>query len=110
MNWKYSLTEFNDFDGEEPMELLKKPTYVLNILYINNGRLNRGIYLSKRLQKNKEMYDLWQSPGGKVEKGETSAQAAIRETLEETGLQIKEEEMGYLLNDPNFMCQQVTIY
>ena len=50
------------------------------------------------------MYDLWQSPGGKVEKGETSAQAAIRETFEETDLQIREEEMGYLLNDPNFNC------
>ena len=34
------------------------------------------------------MYNLWQVAGGKVEQGESSKQAAIRETKEETGLTI----------------------
>lgn len=31
----------------------------------------------------------WQFPAGKVETGETPAQAAVRETLEETGLSVR---------------------
>ena len=44
------------------MKILKRPTYVMNILYNN-----QGVYLSKRCDKNKEMYNQWQVPGGKVE-------------------------------------------
>ncbi|MET9550568.1 NUDIX hydrolase [Streptomyces sp. NPDC006627] len=32
---------------------------------------------------------VWQFPAGKVEDGETAEQAAVRETLEETGLTVK---------------------
>jgi len=78
---------------------LKRPAFVLNILYNNNG-----IYLSKRLQTNKEMYDMWKVPGGKVDKGESSTQATIRETLEETGISLKKEDLTYLLNDPKYNC------
>lgn len=42
------------------------------------------------VQQNKEEYkELWDFPGGKVENGENIIQAAIRETLEETGYSIK---------------------
>lgn len=44
-------------------------------------------------------------PGGKVEKGETLQQAAIREVLEETGVQINAlEELGYYIvhDEPKF--------
>lgn len=34
-------------------------------------------------------YDLWCIPGGGVRSGESTAQAATRETLEETGLKVK---------------------
>ena len=71
----------------------------MNILYQDNG-----IYLSKRCQKDKEMYNLWQVPGGKVELGESSIQAVLRETQEETGIKLKKEELTYLFNDPNFNC------
>ena len=57
----------------------RRSTYVLNIIYNEYG-----IYLSRRIDPEKEMYQLWQSPGGKVEKDETSKQAVIRETYEET--------------------------
>ena len=75
----------------------------MNIIYIINGN-NIGIYLSKRTQKTKEMYNMWQSPGGKVEKKESSAQATLRETFEETGIQLKENDIKYLFNDARFNC------
>ena len=71
----------------------------MNILFNN-----QEIYLSKKCQKNKEMYNLWQVSGGKVELGESSVQATIRETKEETGLQVEKEELTYLFNDPKFNC------
>lgn len=40
-----------------------------------------------------ENRDIWMVPGGAIEKGETAKDAAIRETLEETGLKIDVEEL-----------------
>jgi 8-oxo-dGTP pyrophosphatase MutT (NUDIX family) len=50
------------------------------------------------------MYNLWQVAGGKVEGGESSLQAVLRETKEETGLIITKEECNYLTNDPEYNC------
>ena len=36
---------------------------------------------------------LWTNPGGHMDPGETLVQAAIREVFEETGIQLKEEEL-----------------
>lgn len=38
--------------------------------------------------------DKWQCPKGMREKGETQKQTAIRETYEEVGIQLKEEDLG----------------
>ena len=78
---------------------MKRPIYVLNIIYNNHG-----IFLSKRLQKDKPMFNLWQVAGGKIERGESSLQAVLRETKEETGLEIPQENCYYLSNDPEFNC------
>ena len=40
--------------------------------------------------------NLWGTPGGKLEKGETPSQAAIRETKEETGFDISKQQITYL--------------
>ena len=77
IHWKEPLETVQQIEEESPKQLLKRPTYVLNILYNHEG-----IYLSKRLQKDKPMYNLWQVAGGKVEKGESSLQAVLRETKE----------------------------
>ncbi|GBC00604.1 hypothetical protein RclHR1_03900021 [Rhizophagus clarus] len=97
VKWKEPLEEFKK--NEPVKQILKRSTYVMNILYQDNG-----IYLSKRCQKNKEMYNLWQIPGGKVELGESSIQAVLRKTQKETAIKLKKEELTYLFNDPNFNC------
>ncbi|CAB5179541.1 unnamed protein product [Rhizophagus irregularis] len=50
------------------------------------------------------MYNLWQVAGGKVENRESSLQAVLRETKEETALDIKKDECVFLFNDPVFNC------
>ena len=49
------------------------------------------LFLSVSLKTDKTDFNL---PGGKVEKSETFKQAAIREMKEETGLNIKEENLA----------------
>lgn len=52
----------------------------------------------KVLLLNHKKYGFWLQPGGHVEPGETPDEAAVRETMEETGLEVKvvgdEEEIG----------------
>lgn len=45
-------------------------------------------YLVGRRPADVPLAGLWEFPGGKVEVGETSEQAAVRECLEETGLHV----------------------
>jgi 8-oxo-dGTP pyrophosphatase MutT (NUDIX family) len=65
-------------------EFRRDATFVMNILYND-----KGIYLSQRSKDAKVMAGQLQVPGGKVDAGETSIEAAIRETLEETNLKVK---------------------
>src|SRR6266511_3649205 len=71
-------------------------TFVLNILYNDEE-----IYMSQRNSTAKVMANLLQTPGGKVDIGETSIQAAIRETFEETGIKCDPEYWGV---DEEFNC------
>lgn len=51
----------------------------------------------------------WGLPAGKVEKGESNIETAVREIFEETGLQVKEEHLEYVMNfDWHF--PEVTVY
>src|SRR5581483_11930117 len=104
IGWKEPLEEVRVFKKQDNVQSVKRPTYVLNILYKENGNFGKGIYLSKRIQRDKEMCNLWQSPGGKVEKRESSVQATLRETKEETGIQLDESHLIFLFNDPTYNC------
>ena len=46
---------------------------------------NNVVAIKYKTEKNLDYYDI---PGGKIEDGETSSQASIREVKEETGIQI----------------------
>ena len=54
---------------------------------------DNAVLLVKR--KNPPCQDEWAIPGGKVKPGETLQQAAEREVLEETGIQVKAQDSVY---------------
>ena len=56
------------------------PKLGVNVAVFRNGR----ILLTKR-----EDFEVWCLPGGGIEDGESFAQAAVRETREETGLEVR---------------------
>jgi 8-oxo-dGTP diphosphatase len=51
----------------------------------------RSEVLIARRQKGTHLAEYWEFPGGKVEAGETTAECAVREALEETGLNVTPE-------------------
>lgn len=56
---------------------------VCAVVIINNGKV-----LLIRRDFNKSFGGRWEVPGGKVEQGESSLEAAIREVKEETGIKL----------------------
>ena len=62
---------------------------------------NDNILLLLRSKKSRWMPAKWGLPGGKVESGENSAGAAIRETKEETDLDIEISNLKHLDNYSN---------
>ena len=67
-------------DGCHRMRESTMPILGVNVAVIRDGK----VLLTKR-----EDFEVWCLPGGAVEDGESVAQAAIRETYEETGLDVK---------------------
>ena len=56
------------------------------VVVVHNS--NGDVLLLKRSKSSHFAPEKWGFPGGKIEKGETPQEAAIRETMEETSLQI----------------------
>jgi ADP-ribose pyrophosphatase YjhB (NUDIX family) len=47
----------------------------------------------------------WELPGGRVDVGETAVGAAVRETAEESGLQVEVTELAGLFTDPGHVVR-----
>lgn len=67
------------------------------------------ILLCKRIDPGREYDGTWALIGGKLEHGETFEQCAIRETKEETDIDIDEIEVVCLLNSTNYDFHFVAI-
>ena len=68
------------------------------LVYLEN---NNDHVLMIHREKEDEHQGLWLAPGGKVETNEAPYETAIRETLEETGLHIKDPELKAVLSFPD---------
>jgi thymidylate kinase/8-oxo-dGTP pyrophosphatase MutT (NUDIX family) len=67
--------------------------YTTTVLYKTNSW---KIWVSQRINVDKEYYEQWQSPGGHVEEIDISIRhAAQREILEETGIKIEMNDLEY---------------
>lgn len=74
---------------------MKSPSLTVDTVIIENS----SILLIKR--KNDPYQGSWALPGGFVEYGETVENAAVRETKEETGIDVKLGELVGVYSDPN---------
>ncbi|MEP6600105.1 MAG: NUDIX domain-containing protein [Actinomycetota bacterium] len=66
---------------------LPVPRVGARVLLLDAG--GRILLIHEHLEEGDAVVDHWLTPGGGVEPGETLAQAAVRETFEETGLSVE---------------------
>lgn len=76
-------------------DLVKSPLLTVDTVIIENS----SILLIKR--KNDPYQGFWALPGGFVEYGETVENAAVRETKEETGIDVKLDDLVGVYSDPD---------
>jgi 8-oxo-dGTP diphosphatase len=74
---------------------MKSPLLTVDTVVVENS----SILLIKR--KNDPYQGSWALPGGFVEYGETVENAAVRETKEETGIDVKLKELVGVYSDPD---------
>jgi 8-oxo-dGTP pyrophosphatase MutT (NUDIX family) len=75
---------------------LKIIEYTTTVLHGPSNMTTEKVWISKRINPEKEFYKYYQTPGGHVEKTDVSAKhAAQREVLEETGIHLDLKELKY---------------
>lgn len=70
------------------------------ICYIDNG--NELLLMHRNKKLNDVHEGKWISVGGKLEKGESPEDCAVREVFEETGLQVKKMDFKGIITFPEF--------
>ena len=72
---------------------MERPKVGIGVIVMKDGRFLMG------WRKASHGSGTWCPPGGHLEYGETPEECAIRETLEETGVNIKNVRFGFATND-----------
>lgn len=72
------------------------PQVGVGVLIVRGGKLLFGHRIGSH------GHDTWAPPGGKIDRGETVEQCAIRETAEETGLQLTSLTKAPVYTDDHF--------
>lgn len=63
---------------------------------------DKFVFLSRRNNEDKDFYDHYQFPGGRLISGETPRECATRELFEETGIAIKDKDLIFIEQDVYF--------
>jgi 8-oxo-dGTP diphosphatase len=73
----------------------------VGVMIVRDGRLLLGLRNPDKVKASSELQGqgTWTMPGGKVDFGETLLQAAVRETKEETGIEITDAELITITDD-----------
>lgn len=103
--------ELVDINGNKTGKILthievRNPNNIPNGYYISVVGLviineNNKILLQKRSRYKKSNPSKWGICGGKVDLGESTIEAAVRETLEEIGININKKDLKFLSMDTN---------
>jgi 8-oxo-dGTP diphosphatase len=72
---------------------MDRPKVGVGVLVLKDKKILMG------LRKSKHGLGTWCPPGGHLEGGESWEECAIRETKEETGIEIQNIRLGYVTND-----------
>src|SRR5438552_3495344 len=97
---KYESEKYQNYVQQTVEQLTKELEnqinhFVINVMYNYKGE----IYLSQRIEQNKEYYLNHQVPGGRMQENETIEQACIRETKEETGILLTEKRLQHIVTE-----------
>lgn len=86
-----TLADSLDYVAENPMPLMGLSVQVSGYRNAAGAFVMKGkkFLILERSKKETSKHGLWELPGGKVEEGETPREAAVIETKEEAGLDIK---------------------
>lgn len=82
-----------------------KPGGVGCFVHDGHGRLLMG----RRTGKDKDV-GKWAFPGGKIDKGETPGEAAVRELFEETGVRARVVRVGPIVRIPERAWRHVAVF
>lgn len=75
----------------------KEDNFSLSVfIYIFNKNLNKILLIKRNKEKRKKWGFDWGTIGGKIEHGELSIEAGIREAIEEIGIKLKPEQFKFL--------------
>lgn len=90
--------------------MTKNLTPVAAVALLKKSADDRLVFIQQRLSSNPLSPNLWEFPGGKVEKEETPEATACREMKEETGITLQKKDLHPLLTFTNPMGRKIFVF